>query len=301
MSRQGSGSESPRRSGAEPGPAASAAAPGTSIAERIADRIADMPARERRAAQTLVANYPLLGLRTVADFAQQAGVSAPTILRFVARIGFGSYPEFQSTLQEELAAQVQSPLTRTGMRAAAGSDAAPTLGPTLENIRETFRHVGERQLRDIVLLLAEPRARIHLVGGRFTDPIARYLTAHLAMLRPGVQHIDGQGNLWRERLVDMGRNDVLLLFDIRRYQESLLAFADKAHRRGVRIVLFTDQWLSPIARLAGHVVAGRTAVPSPWDSSASLFVLVEALVAGLTEEVGEEGAKRMRGIEDLRS
>ena len=49
--------------------------------ELIADRMDAMPAGERRAAQTLVANYPLIGLKTVADFSAQAGVSSPTILR----------------------------------------------------------------------------------------------------------------------------------------------------------------------------------------------------------------------------
>lgn len=66
----------------------------TSVAERITERIDAMPAGERRAAQTLVANYPLIGLRTVADFSSQAGVSSPTILRFVARLGFQNYAEF---------------------------------------------------------------------------------------------------------------------------------------------------------------------------------------------------------------
>ena len=31
----------------------------------------------------------------------------------------------------------------------------------------------------------------------------------------------------------------------------------QAHARGVHVVLFTDQWLSPIARVARHVLAGR--------------------------------------------
>ena len=84
----------------------------TSVAEMIADRIGAMPAGERRAAQTLIANYPLIGLKTVADFSQQAGVSSPTILRFVGRLGFQNYPEFQTALQDELAAQLQSPLNR---------------------------------------------------------------------------------------------------------------------------------------------------------------------------------------------
>jgi DNA-binding MurR/RpiR family transcriptional regulator len=98
----------------------------------------------------------------------------------------------------------------------------------------------------------------------------------------------------------MGKRDVLLIFDIRRYQESLIRFAEKAHQRGVQIVLFTDQWLSPIARFARHVIAGRTAVPSAWDSSAALFVVAEALIGGVTRQLEADSARRIREMESLR-
>jgi DNA-binding MurR/RpiR family transcriptional regulator len=274
----------------------------SSIAELIAERIDAMPAGERRAAHTLIASYPLIGLRTVAEFSSQAGVSSPTILRFVARLGFQNYAEFQSALQDELAAQLQSPASRGVARPATvkPGDAAPAIEATLENIRETFRHVSDRQINDMVALLANRRARVYLVGGRFTDPIARYMAAHMTIIRPGVFHLTGQESNWRDRLIDMGRRDVLLIFDIRRYQDSLVRFADKAHHRGVQIVLFTDQWLSPIARFARHVVAGRTAAPSAWDSSAALFVVAETLIGELTRVMEVESAKRLAEMEGLR-
>jgi DNA-binding MurR/RpiR family transcriptional regulator len=272
-----------------------------SIAELISDRIDAMPAGERRAAQTLIANYPLIGLKTVADFSQQAGVSSPTILRFVSRLGFQNYPEFQATLQDELAAQLQSPLTRTVVQPTPESGkTSPVLEATLENVRETFRHVSDKQIHDIVTRLANPRARIFLIGGRFTDPIARYMAAHLSIVRPNVFHLTGQESTWRDRLIDMGKRDMLLTFDIRRYQESLIRFAEKAHGRGVEVVLFTDQWLSPIARVARHVIAGRTAVPSSWDSSAALFVVAETLIGEVTRAMEKDSARRIREMEDLR-
>ncbi|PWJ86151.1 RpiR family transcriptional regulator [Pseudaminobacter salicylatoxidans] len=273
----------------------------SSIAELIAERIDAMPAGERRAAQTLVANYPLIGLKTVADFSQQAGVSSPTILRFVARLGFGNYPEFQAALQEELAAQLQSPLTRTVAEPSPDrGKTSPVLEATLENIHATFRHVSEKQMADIVARLAAPRAKIFLIGGRFTDPIAQYMGAHLTIVRPNVFHLTGQESTWRDRLIDMGKRDVLLIFDIRRYQDSLIRLAEKAHARGVEIVLFTDQWLSPIARFARHVIAGRTAVPSSWDSSAALFVVAETLIGELTRALEAESARRIHEMEELR-
>ena len=126
------------------------------------------------------------------------------------------------------------------------------------------------------------------------------MAAHLAIIQPDVYHLAGQESIWRDRLIDMGKRDVLVIFDIRRYQESLVRFAEKAHQRGVQIVLFTDQWLSPIARFARHVIAGRTAVPSAWDSSAALFVVAETLIGAVTRQLEAAGAKRIRDLESLR-
>jgi len=272
----------------------------SSIAELISDRIGTMPAGERRAAQTLIANYPLIGLKTVAEFSAAAGVSSPTILRFVSRLGFQNYPEFQSALQDELAAQLQSPASRTLNPASPSGAISPMLEATLDNMRETFRHLSDRQLADIAARLAERRGKTFLIGGRFTDPLARYMAAHLAIIQPDVYHLAGQESIWRDRLIDMGKRDVLVIFDIRRYQDSLVRFAETAHQRGVQIVLFTDQWLSPIARFARHVIAGRTAVPSAWDSSAALFVVAETLIGAVTRQLEADSAKRIRDLESLR-
>ncbi len=273
----------------------------SNVAERIAERIDAMPAGERRAAQTLIANYPVIGLKTVAEFSQAAGVSSPTILRFVARLGFQHYPDFQSALQEELAAQLQSPATRTTLpNAIKDSAVSPLLEATLDNMRETFRHLSDAQLDEIASRLLDRRGHVYLIGGRFTDPLARYMAAHLAIIRPNVFHLAGQESIWRDRLIDMGKRDILLIFDIRRYQESLIRLAELAHGRGAQIVLFTDQWLSPVARFARHVVAGRTAVPSAWDSSASLFVATEAVIAAVTRQSETDTAHRLQEMERLR-
>ena len=269
-----------------------------SVAESIAARLGGMPAGERRAAQTLISNYPVLGLKTVAEFATQAGVSSPTILRFVGRLGFGNYAEFQAALQDELTAQLQSPLSRQAISASGGHISFAEAA--IDNIRETFRHLSESQLDEIATRLADPRSRVYLIGGRFTDPVARYLAAHLMLLRTDVIHLAGQENSWRDRLVDMNKRDILVVFDIRRYQEGIVAFAEKARRRGATILLLTDQWLSPVARFARYVVAGRTPVPSAWDSSAALFVAVEAILSITTRKLGSAGASRMTAIEELR-
>lgn len=270
-----------------------------SILERIAQRLGSMPSGERKAGQALIANYPLAGLATVAEFSKSAGVSAPTVLRFVARLGFASYPEFQAALKGELAERVQSPLVRSETPLPPGIE--PFLAAVGDNLRETFRHIPPEQIGEIAVRLADQRGRVFLVGGRFTDPVARYMAAHLKIVRPGVIHLPGQESTWRDQLIDVGRRDTVVLFDIRRYSGSLAGFAAAAAERGATVILFTDQWLSPISRFARHVVSARTAVPSPWDSCTALFAASELILGAATRAAGDNAARRIREVERLRS
>ena len=273
-----------------------------SISERISHAIDGLPAGERRAAQTLVAEYPLIGLKTVAEFATRAAVSSPTILRFISRLGFQNYAEFQSVLQAEVMEQLQSPLARSTRPPTVGKGefAEGFVDAIIENISETFKHNSDADLNRLSALLGDTRLNLHLIGGNFTDHIAGFMAAHLRVIRKNVSHISGQEANWRDQLVDMGKRDVLVIFDIRRYQDSLITFATQAAERGVTIVLFTDQWLSPIARVAKHVITARTAVPSAWDSASGLLALVEAIISRMTTEGGSEAATRIAPREKLR-
>jgi DNA-binding MurR/RpiR family transcriptional regulator len=271
------------------------------VAEMVRDAMRALTPSERRAAQALLASYPLLGLETVARFAGQAGVSAPTILRFVARLGFLSYADFQRRLKGEVEARLLSPLEK--------ADAGPPpkrhpraafADAVSQNVAETFRRLPAGDFEAVAELLADARRPLHFIGGRFTDGLARYMTAHLRIVRPNVAALDGQRANWRDQLLDMGSRDVLFLIDIRRYQDDLVDLAAGAVRRKATVVLLTDQWLSPVARVARHVLPARVSVPSAWDSTVALLALIEALVADVTARRGPEARARMAAIEALR-
>jgi DNA-binding MurR/RpiR family transcriptional regulator len=276
------------------------------VMERLRDGLADFPATERRVAHRILADYPVAGLQSASDLARDVGVSAPSVLRMVSRMGFASYPDFQRVMREELTAQLSSPLSKSpaAARRQIGTAVAPRLQKfvtVLEgNLHETFTHLPTAEFDHVVRLLADRRLRLHLIGGRFTDALARYLSAQLRIVRPGVNHLEDQEDNWYDQVLDMGKRDVLVVFDIRRYQPSLLRLAEAAAKRQARLVLITDQWLSPISRLAAHVLPARVAVPSVWDSSVALMAIVEALLAEATQLDWDYGQKRMRELEAVR-
>lgn len=276
------------------------------VAEGIRHRYDELTPTERKPAQTLLANYPFAGLETVAKFAERADVSGPTILRLVGKLGFSGYAEFQQELRDELQAQLQSPLTRrpgAGGKGTAGR--AGFLGrfgdAVTDNIRQTIASVHRSEFDAVVELLSDTRRPVHTIGGRFTGPVAEYLYQHLHTLRPNVLSIGGPESNWRNHLLDTGRRHVVLAFDIRRYQTDVIRFAEESAQRGATVVLFTDQWLSPISGVARHLLTARVAVPSSWDSSAGLFVLVEAIIARVSERLWPTASRRVEGLDRLLS
>ena len=145
------------------------------------------------------------------------------------------------------------------------------------------------------------RRRVLLIGGRFTGSIALQFYLHLRELRPRVQLVSGQTATWVEHLLDIGRRDVLVAYDIRRYQADVVGFAQQAAGLGAGVILFTDQWLSPIAAIARHVFALRTSMPSSWESFAALSALTEAMVVRIHERAWGETKRRMERLETMRA
>jgi DNA-binding MurR/RpiR family transcriptional regulator len=274
-----------------------------SLAERIRHEMVSFTPSEKRAAHLLLSHYPFAGLDTVAEFAARAGISAPSVLRFVTRLGFGGFPDFQKHLREELEAQLLSPLAKASP--ADKSPRAPALTSFAEavagNLRATVENIAPAEFDAVVALLSDPRRHIHLTGGRFTGALARYAESHLRIVRSQVDFIEGQPALWRDRMIEIGKKDVIVAFDIRRYQEDVIALCEAAAKQGATVVLLTDPWLSPIARVARHVLPAHIVAPSNWDSSAGLLLIAEALIAAVTKSLWKTAKPRMEAVERLRS
>lgn len=275
-----------------------------SVAEQIRQSLDRLTPSERKPAQTLLANYPVAGLEPVAQFARRAGVSAPTILRLIGKLGFSGYPDFQSVLRRELEARLESPIAKREhmpaemRRGRRGGDFLDRYAAAvIRNIEQSVKALPRAEFNAVATLLADRKRPVYLLGGRFSGAVAAYLHRHLRVLRPGVHHIEGQAAAWAEFLLDMGRRDVLVIFDVRRYQKDLIHFAEEAAKRRVTVLLITDQWLSPIAHVAKHVLSSHIDVPSSWDSGTATLTIVEALIAAVSDQRWKDVKGRIERLE----
>ena len=271
--------------------------PVATVAERIRARMGEVSPAERRVARAILAHYPSAGLEPTPRLAERAGVSPATVVRFVARLGFDGYREFQQALRDEIQARRASPLTLPP-RVTGGSPAAELRAVSAEvfqrALTETWAALPEADLAAAVELLADPGRRVTSFGGRFSHLLAQYLDLHLRLMRPGTVVHSEPPRRNPAFLVDVGRRDVCVVFDFRRYERETVELAAHVHARGAKVVLVTDPWLSPAAASADLVLPARVEGPSPFDSLVSATAVVEVLVAGVHARLGDDAEARMR-------
>ncbi|KAB0732398.1 MurR/RpiR family transcriptional regulator, partial [Pseudomonas aeruginosa] len=68
------------------------------LKQRLASPPAELTPAERKVVRALLDDYPRLGLGPMTRLARHAGVSDPTIMRLVKKLGFAGYGDFQEAL-----------------------------------------------------------------------------------------------------------------------------------------------------------------------------------------------------------
>jgi DNA-binding MurR/RpiR family transcriptional regulator len=283
------------------GPLADGAAAPGSIAEKIRQRLGELSPSERRVARTLLAGPPTIGLESSARLAQQAGVSGPTVSRFIAELGFAGYAAFQRALHEEIAARMMSPaeIYRRHQEGERSSDllgaSARTLG---EAVAASVAGLDPAEFGRAVSLIADGR-QITITGGWFSQLLAGYLASVLRELRPQVHLVGPSASDRAGAIADLGKRDTLVAFDFRRYERDTLEIARAARAAGTRILLITDPWLSPVADIADAVLTAQVSGPAPFESLTPALAVVETLTTGTVDALGDAGRARFGRFSEI--
>ncbi|HHS82535.1 MAG TPA: MurR/RpiR family transcriptional regulator [Devosia sp.] len=273
-----------------------------SIRGRLEEGFDNLTRAEKQLANMLVENYPASGLGSITELARKAGVSTPTVARLVQKLGYRGFSSFQQELRNEVAARISNPIQRHESWAGNAPDEHILnrfSDAVSANVRQTFSRIRPEQFDAVCALLADTDRSLRIVGGRISRSLADYFFTHMQVIRPDVTHMTSNSNAWPHYILDMKEGDILVMFDMRRYENDLRRLAEMAQERGVRIVLFTDQWGSPVSGLAHEKFNAHNEVPSAWDSSLVTMLLLEAIIAQVQQINWDQTRNRMKTLETL--
>jgi len=270
------------------------------LAARMRAALPGMSPGERRIVRLFLSISSPEQVATLSTLADMAGVSSPTVLRCLDKIGFERFSDFRDLAVAELAHKRESALAQMGRQDAAANTAAQLhrfRDGLTQAVGGTLERLDVRELERTIDLLADTQRRQIFTGGRFSQSLAEQLFAHANLIRPGCElaAFTSIGRL--SRLVDVGRGHVLTVFDFRRYQRGTVEFARAAKQRRAKLILVTDQWMSPIADWSDTVLVAEVRNVSPFDTLVPAMAIVDVLIGELYRRFGEAAAQRLSQFE----
>lgn len=276
--------------------------PPLSLEAQLRSALPALTRAERQLASHILQHYPMAALGSITVLAKASDVSTPTVVRLCQKLGFKGYPDLQSALRAEVEVMLVSPLAKHDLWSKSAPDTHILnrfADAVVANLHATLGQINQATFDAVAALLADPNRRVWAMGGRITHAMAEYLVTLLKVVRPDVTLLSGLSNTWPPALLDMRGGDVLVVFDIRRYENSVLQLVELAVEQGAEVILITDPWTSPAAAHARHTLCAHIEAPSAWDSTVSILVLVETLLASVQSLTWQQTQARLERLESL--
>lgn len=268
------------------------------IAARMRASLGDLTPAERRAATHILSHFPMSALGSITALAEAAEVSSPTIMRLVRKLGYLGWSDYQAALKVEVERLLVAPLSLPeGAREPQAHPLQGFAAQVVANVEATLGLIPAADFTGAAALLADPARRVAISGGRLTHAMADYMATLLRVLRPDVTFLSDHLTDWQQALLDLCEGDVVVIFDIRRYEGNAVHFAELAAEQGAEVVLITDRWLSPAAAHARFTLPCQIEMPAAWDSTAAMLVVVEALLAQVQGHLPDQVQGRLNRLE----
>lgn len=263
------------------------------------EALADLTRAERQLATHILGHYPVSALGSISALAKAAEVSTPTVVRLVQKLGFRGYPDYKKSLRAEVEKMLVTPLARAEKGEGGDHILDRFADRVVTNLQATLSLIDRADFDGAARLLADHKRTVFALGGRVTHAMADYFVTLMTVARPDVTLIHGLSSAWPPALIDMRRGDILVVFDIRRYENIVLQITEMAKDQGAEIILVTDRWVSPAAAHARFTLACQIEAPTPWDSTVPILAVVETLLAAVQSLTWEVTEARLKQVEDL--
>ena len=238
---------------------------------------------QKQIARFILEHYDKAAFMTASRLGVTVGVSESTDVRFATELGYDGYPHLQRALQE----MIRNKLTSVQRMEVAGDrmggrDVLQTvLHADTDMIRVTLDEIDRDAFQGAVDALMGAK-RIYILGVRSSSALASFLGFYFNLLFENVTlvHTNSVSEIF-EQVLRVGPGDVLFGISFPRYSKRTLSAMKYARDRGARVIALTDSQLSPLARVADHVLLARSDMASFVDSLVAPLSVINALIVAV--------------------
>jgi DNA-binding MurR/RpiR family transcriptional regulator len=244
---------------------------------------------EARIAQWLILNEQAAIMETGASLAAKAGVSEITVGRFMRAFGLNGMVGLRDKLKGDiLARQISADSRRQRLLS---SPLGNILRAEAEAVLALSAQFDSDGWAGSLAKLASARS-VHVTGFQSIRGLAEDFARRMSILRPQVRFVSAHDGMLAE-WVDLGPEDMVVLFDITPYAREAAGMVQLARDRGADVLVITDEMNAWAGALTPHVLHAHTKVGAYLESTGPLAVAANLILHQLAGALGPSTARRL--------
>lgn len=263
------------------------------LTQLIDQHFATLSPELQRAARWVREHPSALGLQSMRQSAQAAGVAPATMTRLAQALGVGGFEGLRAPVVVHLAdASRRSTPLNTLMPVGEGPEVLGQLVRTqMANVRSIEKNASATLQAAAQAVLAA--RSVAFLGSRASFGVVQSLQYTCDWLRSGTWLAADPANAGFDRLSDLGDADLLVVVSQAPYTRTVVEATQEVHGRGVPVLALTDSDLSPLAQSARWVLKFETAATGFFHSMTGALALGEALMNEVALQGGASVAQRL--------
>ena len=263
------------------------------LTQLIDQHFATLSPELQRAARWVREHPSALGLQSMRQSAQAAGVAPATMTRLAQALGVGGFEGLRAPVVVHLAdASRRSTPLNTMMPVGEAPEVLGQLVRTqMANVRSIEKNVPATLQAAAQAVLAA--RSVAFLGSRASFGVVQSLQYTCDWLRSGTWLASDPANAGFDRLSDLGDADLLVVVSQAPYTRTVVEATQEAHGRGVPVLALTDSDLSPLAQSARWVLKFESEATGFFHSMTGALALGEALMNEVALQGGTRVAQRL--------
>lgn len=265
------------------------------LENKLKSRWASFTPSEQGIASYLLNHLDVIPFETAASLSALIGVSPMTVSRFLRSLGYRGLGELKQELRHD------APWLKLYKKRALpeGSDlVSQSLHAEIKTLESVYALAKTPEWQAIVHKIAASE-RLVVASFQLAGFIAYGLVSLLQHVKPNTVLADGTDGAYIEALLDIGRNDCVILIDFRRYSRHFRVLAEEAARRKIPLIIITDVQCHWARTFTNDVLLMPIDADRLWHSYGSVFALLSLLIEMVILELGG-GYERIEEITALR-
>lgn len=266
------------------------------IREKIRTHYAQLTKQQKKVAEHLLENPELFMNNTASSVGEQIGVSETTIIRFCYALEYSGFSQLQKEVFAEQLRNEKNALTHHQETAKRFKNNqhffTEVVKESLDRIEGMLGTISETAFEKVLQSISKSK-KVLTVGLRSSYAPAHWLAFSLRMLCEDAQVYNQNTDDIVQLSSRMDKQWVLIAFSFKRYSKETLDIVRIAKNKGAYIVAITDDVLAPVSQNADIVLQVPSTDSSTLDVTPPLFVLLHAIVAGMSVIDSEQVRQRI--------